>query len=322
MATDATGTPTALGIPKYKTDVDIPSGKGFNAAMDAVDTLIGARVSSDAVTPAATRLVATKLLSADTQPAFRILGDGDLEWGAGGSTAPDTNLYRNAANNLKTDDTLDIDRPLTTDYALRVRAAAEANARFRISAGGVLDFGAGGGSEADTNLYRGAANLLLTDDDFGVALDMTARRGGSAQVNIGARGPASEAGITFGSALDTNLYRSAANVLKTDDAFQSAGLRANSGHIEASTGNIYLYAANPSVYFGSASDIRLYRSAAASLSFHDGTNTLMTVTNPAADHYVGLHVLVDIAGTKYSKQVHIGSLDSGGAGYRVLRVAN
>lgn len=40
MATDATGTPTAKGIPKYNTAVDAPSGKGFNAAMDAIDTLL------------------------------------------------------------------------------------------------------------------------------------------------------------------------------------------------------------------------------------------------------------------------------------------
>lgn len=46
MATDATGTPTSLGIPKYNTAVDPPSGKGFNAAMDAIDALINARVSA------------------------------------------------------------------------------------------------------------------------------------------------------------------------------------------------------------------------------------------------------------------------------------
>jgi len=40
MATDATGTPTALGIPKYNPDADAPSGLGFNAAMDAIDPLI------------------------------------------------------------------------------------------------------------------------------------------------------------------------------------------------------------------------------------------------------------------------------------------
>jgi len=40
MAQDATGTPTAKGIPKFNTAVDAPSGKGFNAGMDAIDTLL------------------------------------------------------------------------------------------------------------------------------------------------------------------------------------------------------------------------------------------------------------------------------------------
>lgn len=47
MATDATGTPTSLGIPKYNTATDPPSGKGFNAAMDALDALLVARVAKN-----------------------------------------------------------------------------------------------------------------------------------------------------------------------------------------------------------------------------------------------------------------------------------
>jgi len=44
VATDATGTPTSLGIPTYNTSVDAPSGNGFNAAMLEIDTLIKARM--------------------------------------------------------------------------------------------------------------------------------------------------------------------------------------------------------------------------------------------------------------------------------------
>lgn len=40
MPTDATGTPTSPdSIPKYNTSADAPSGLGFNAAMDAIQTL-------------------------------------------------------------------------------------------------------------------------------------------------------------------------------------------------------------------------------------------------------------------------------------------
>lgn len=45
MAVDATGTPSPLGIPKYNTGADAPSGKGLNAIVDALDTLITARVT-------------------------------------------------------------------------------------------------------------------------------------------------------------------------------------------------------------------------------------------------------------------------------------
>jgi hypothetical protein len=46
LATDATGTPTSPdNIPKYNTAVDAPSGKGFNAAMDALQTALTARIS-------------------------------------------------------------------------------------------------------------------------------------------------------------------------------------------------------------------------------------------------------------------------------------
>jgi hypothetical protein len=44
MATDATGSPTPLGIPKFNTSADAPSGLGFNAAMDAIDALIAGKI--------------------------------------------------------------------------------------------------------------------------------------------------------------------------------------------------------------------------------------------------------------------------------------
>lgn len=47
MALDATGTPTAPdNIPKYNTAVDPPSGKGFNAAMDAIQVALTARTTA------------------------------------------------------------------------------------------------------------------------------------------------------------------------------------------------------------------------------------------------------------------------------------
>src|SRR4051794_20878146 len=72
---------------------------------------------------------------------------------------------------------------------------------------------------ADTNLYRVAADQLKTDDTLRAAFELTARHTTTAQVNIGAVGPAAEAGLTFSNGADVNLYRSGANVLRTDDTF-------------------------------------------------------------------------------------------------------
>lgn len=44
MATDATGTPTSLGIPRFDVANDAPSGLGFNAAMSEIDTLLSDRI--------------------------------------------------------------------------------------------------------------------------------------------------------------------------------------------------------------------------------------------------------------------------------------
>ena len=64
MAQDATGTPTAKGIPKYNTATDAPSGKGFNAAMDVIDGLITPDAILDTVVDAKGDILAAS--AADT----------------------------------------------------------------------------------------------------------------------------------------------------------------------------------------------------------------------------------------------------------------
>lgn len=76
------------------------------------------------------------------------------------------------------------------------------------STGGVV-FG------ADVNLYRSAANILKTDDQLQASVAYFSP--GANQTGIGNVGPSGNAGVNFGIAADTNLYRSAADTLKTDD---------------------------------------------------------------------------------------------------------
>lgn len=114
--------------------------------------------------------------NAEAFDRYRIYGDGKQEWGDGAG-ARDTNLYRSAANTLKTDDALTVvgeiaaqnlvrgTRALSTDTQYETRVVADANARWFIRTTGEMNWGPGSGS-TDTNLYRGAANQLKTDDDF------------------------------------------------------------------------------------------------------------------------------------------------------------
>lgn len=74
----------------------------------------------------------------------------------------------------------------------------------------------------DTNLYRSAADTLKTDDKLYVVGDAYSQQGNAGQMRAGAAGPSSKAGLTFGSAEDTNLYRDAADSLKTDDKLTAA----------------------------------------------------------------------------------------------------
>lgn len=52
----------------------------------------------------------------------------------------------------------------TSDNAFTARTNADANPRFAVDCGGVIEWGTGG--TRDVNLYRGASNILQTDDDF------------------------------------------------------------------------------------------------------------------------------------------------------------
>ena len=44
----------------------------------------------------------------ETQPRFTLDAGGKISWGAGGSSTVDTNLYRDSADVLRTDDTLKV----------------------------------------------------------------------------------------------------------------------------------------------------------------------------------------------------------------------
>lgn len=79
----------------------------------------------------------------------------------------DTNLRRDFSNVLATDDTFRIYRPTTGDNAISVRLPTDTSAsRWYINGDGSMNWGPGGTTSADTNLYRAAADVLKTDSKF------------------------------------------------------------------------------------------------------------------------------------------------------------
>ena len=141
------------------------SNASFNGTLAFATAITGNLIAARQV--AGQSVLVNSLLGSDTYPAFRLFGDGKIEWGAGGASALDTNLYRSAANVLKTDDGLTVMGYLT--------ASGTGKTAIQISDSGAQDSGLTIGG--DTNLYRNGADSLKTDDAFTAAGTLTAGNG-------------------------------------------------------------------------------------------------------------------------------------------------
>src|SRR5262252_3663395 len=202
---------------------------------------------ADTVVAAATRIVSNITTAGDTQPAWRVLGSGRMDWGPGGATAPDTNLYRSAATVLKTDGyllaTLGVETQgsATGNEAFGARLTTDTVLRYQVNLDGRINWGPGNAA-IDTNLYRAYANGLRTDGEFLVGSYLWLMGGASAIIarNMSGAGQATlaqrlaadtqdrfelfaDGKMYWGSgsaAVDTNLYRAAAGLLTTDTSMR------------------------------------------------------------------------------------------------------
>lgn len=139
-------------------------------------------------------------VSGDTVQRFQVNSAGKIQWGPGGASAVDTDLYRSAANSLTTDGNLTVGLTFTsnavavseasasgkiiqitnttgaptaanalvtsngaTDNALGLSVSGDTVNRLSVLASGKMNWGPGGGTAADTDLYRSAAGILSTD---------------------------------------------------------------------------------------------------------------------------------------------------------------
>jgi hypothetical protein len=304
------------GVDLLKTDDKLAIGSGLTLYPTTSGIL---SISAPGTNP----LLRNFLLSGDTYPIFQLRADGRLDWGTGGATALDANLYRVSAGKLRTDGALEVAGTTLLNGAVDVNSVLRAWAQLAIptagDTGGVLLGG-------DALLYRAAASLAAIDrmlrifdraapesgldivglgprfaditryaalrwgDGTGRTIEFAPRDGANAGVpflliyDFGLMdfhvGPTTQflrnvsGGATYpqfvvrgdgridwgdGTALgDTNLYRSAANTLKTDDDL-------------AVVGSIYVdnSGVGAKLFFGSGADVNLYRSAADYLRTDD-----------------------------------------------------
>lgn len=198
----------------------------------------------------------------DAHFRFYILDTGAISWGAGGSTtAPDTNLYRMAADTLKTDDNFVVGGPNT--YL------------GNNGAGAAIYFGNAG----DTNLYRSAADTLATDDAFEI-------RNGFFYpgANMSGLFPKSQSVNSLGAAIGWNFtggqgevnfwntYTSGGGPMFQFRKLTGASTSSLLATINAD-GSLALPGTNPSLLFGSAGDTNLYRGGTDLLRTDDAIQT-------------------------------------------------
>jgi hypothetical protein len=189
------------------------------------------------------RFVLSARRTGDAVPRFAVDADGRMEWG-GGAGARDVFLYRSAADQLNIEDRLHTIRSSAAGITYSSIVSGDAFSRFVMTADGAMSFGAGN-IDRDVTLYRSGADILRTDDSLQVGANLFLVGGGSALIARSATSTSTlvlvarqsadaadrvavraDGRIDWGdgtAAVDTNLYRASAEVLKTDRYFEALG---------------------------------------------------------------------------------------------------
>lgn len=129
-------------------------------------------------------------VSGDTVERLNIRSDGQLGWGAGGSSAADTFLSRLSAGVLQLTSNTRLVEMLnsgaTTTTAHSVALSGESVDRLQIRGDGRISWSAG--TSIDTNLYRSAAGMLTTDTSLTVAGSLTVSTNATVTGTLGVTG--------------------------------------------------------------------------------------------------------------------------------------
>jgi hypothetical protein len=130
---------------------------------------------------------------------------------------------------------------------------------------------------AELGYFVGPLPTLTTTASIYASGDLVARLNAAGQVGVGVSGPSGEAGLSFGSAVDTMLYRAGPNTLRTPGAV-------------VVDNNIYIDGPDTgrSVIFGSAQDAFIYRVAAGTLQ-----TERLRVSSAGVAEESGLELFID-----------------------------
>ncbi|HUC20874.1 MAG TPA: hypothetical protein VMR98_05265, partial [Candidatus Polarisedimenticolaceae bacterium] len=214
------------------------------------------------------------------------------------NTATDANFVVNVAtgstSQLKVQDN-------STDV-LAIGSSGQLALSVQGSTGGLLLGG-------DANLYRGAANILQTDDGLYLrggtnAFAMFANTtDANALFYIAASNGALNWGAGGATATDTALYRSAANTLTTDDIFNLAASTTTGGYISQS-GSSLIHTFGTSDFFAGAAAGN-FTLTGSGQNTGVGMNTLQDTTNANDNSAFGYNALANVTSGGYN--VGVGS---------------
>ena len=128
------GSPSLSGTPIFNAGASLTGTFSGNPTFNGTVTHTGVIQTT---LNAATTTAHASQVSGDTFDRFRLLADGDMEWGSG-ALARDVNLYRGAANVLKTDDSLEVVLNATIGGTLTVTGVITGDGTAAVTTAGLV----------------------------------------------------------------------------------------------------------------------------------------------------------------------------------------
>lgn len=134
------GTPTFSGAVTFSSTAALGAGGSMAGTFTGAPTFSGIHTHTAALQStlsSAISVVLAAIVSGDTFDRFRLFANGNMDWGPG-NAARDTNLFRAAADTLRTDDSFQVGTNLSVTGTASTGALTVTGA---ISATGTADFG-------------------------------------------------------------------------------------------------------------------------------------------------------------------------------------